>query len=64
MYLCDRANDAGECYPSHRTIAEDWGMSVSTVKRALEDLETAGCIKKSARHLERGGRTSSQYYVL
>lgn len=63
MYLCDRANNSGSCFPSHRAIAADLGLSVSTVKRALTDLEQAGCLTKSARHLERGGRMSNLYCV-
>ncbi|MDL2274074.1 helix-turn-helix domain-containing protein [Oscillospiraceae bacterium OttesenSCG-928-G22] len=63
MYLCDRANDVGSCFPSHRTIAGDLGLSISTVKRALCDLEQAECICKSARHLPRRGRTSNLYQV-
>ena len=63
MYLCDRAGETGACFPSHSTIADDLGLSVSTVKRALHDLEQAGCITKSARTLGRGGRTSNLYTV-
>jgi predicted transcriptional regulator len=64
MYLCDRADGGGESFPSHRTIAGDLGMSVSTVKRAIADLEQAGCVAKAERRLERGGRTSNLYVVL
>lgn len=63
MYLCDRANKDGICFPSHRTIARDLDLSVSTVKRALADLETAGCVAKVSRQLERGGRTSNLYML-
>ena len=63
IYLCDRAGEGGTCFPSHRTIGADLGLSVSTVKRALADLEQAGCIAKCARTLKRGGRTSNVYQV-
>ena len=63
IYLCDRADAEGVCFPSHRTIGADLGLSVSTVKRALADLEQAECIKKCARTLKRGGRTSNVYQV-
>ena len=61
VYLCDRANADGECFPSHRTMARELGLSVATVKRALEDLVAAGCLVKTERRMERGGRTSNLY---
>lgn len=63
MYLCDRAGTTGSCFPSHKTIAGDLGLSVSTIKRAIADLENAGCIIKSPRHLKKRGRTSNLYQV-
>ena len=38
MYLKDRANSAGSCWPGIKTIARDMNLSRSTVKRALADL--------------------------
>ena len=61
IYLCDRTEPGGSCFPSHATIAADLHMSVSTVKRALADLERAGCLETRARVLPRGGRTSNLY---
>ena len=63
LYLCDRANGYGTSFPSHKTIACDLGMSVSTVKRALGDLEAAGCVVKQARWRENRGRSSNLYTV-
>ena len=63
MYLCDRADKEGKSFPSHKTIAADLHMSVSTVKRALSDLETAGCLDKKPRHHEQGGRKSNLYKI-
>ena len=39
MYLKDRSNSAGSCWPGIKTIARDMNLSRSTVKRALADLE-------------------------
>lgn len=64
MYLCDRADQNGTSFPSHKTIANDLHLSVSTVKRALQDLEQAQQIKKSARFQVKNGRTSNYYHVL
>ena len=42
MYLKDRADSEGRCWPGIRTIAAELGFSRSTVKRALDDLYGAG----------------------
>lgn len=39
MYLRDRVNMNGVCWPSIRTIGRDLNLSRSTVKRALRCLE-------------------------
>lgn len=39
LYLHDRADREGKCFPSHKRIAVDLSISVSTVKRALSDSE-------------------------
>ena len=64
IYLCDRADNDGLCFPAHRTIAADLGISVSTVKRAISDLEKAECLEKTARIYMKNGRRSNLYRVL
>lgn len=64
MYLCDRADKGGESFPSHKTIAADLGLSVSTIKRALNNLVVAGCIEKKPRYRQQQrGQTSNLYRV-
>ena len=63
MYLCDRAGKDGGSFPSHKTISGDLRLSVSTVKRALNDLLEAGCIEKQPRYRQRHGQTSNLYKV-
>ena len=63
MYLKDRSNAEGECWPAIKTIARDTSMSVSTVKRALEDLVQCGLLRKERRFRENRGNTSNRYYV-
>lgn len=46
MYLCDRANKDGKCYPAIGTIARELRLSRSTVKRAIADLEKRGRLRK------------------
>ena len=47
MYLRDRADSEGKCWPGIKTIASDMRLSRSTVKRALTDLEHMDTCKRS-----------------
>ena len=48
LYLETRADRERTCYPAIGTIARELHLSVSTVKRAIRDLECAGFIQKKA----------------
>ena len=61
MYLCDRSNKVGKCFPSIQTIKTDLKLSKSTVIRALHDLERAGLIAKEERWRTNGGQSSTLY---
>ena len=63
MYLQDRANGTGSCWPGINTIAADLKLSRSTVKRALRDLERAGLVAKERRLRENGSDTSNLYQL-
>ena len=63
MYLRDRANKDGSCYPAINTIAKDLKISKSTVKRALYDLEKDGYIWHERRYRKTGGNSSNIYYL-
>ena len=39
IYLLDRADASGVCWPGIKTIARELGLSPRTVQRALADLE-------------------------
>ena len=52
MYLRDRSDAEGKCWPGIKTIAADMKLSRSTVKRALADLERHGYLKKLPRSLQ------------
>lgn len=50
IMLANRTNhDTGRCDPSHKRLAVDCGMSVSTVKRSLEKLEELGLVTTEER---------------
>lgn len=60
--LALRANhETGECWPSHALIAEDTGVSVRTVIRALNELVTIGAVERTHRKGETGDQTSNLY---
>lgn len=61
MYLKDRADRDGKCWPAIGTIALELDLSRSTVKRALDELCRTGLLTKETRWRENGGRTSNLY---
>lgn len=64
MYLKDRADSQGRCWPGIKTIAAELNLSRSTVKRALDDLCWAGLISKEPRWRENGSLSSNLYKIL
>ena len=61
MYLRSRAYREGKCFPSVRTISRDTKLSMSTVRRALDDLGNTGYIQKQPRWRANGAKSSNQY---
>lgn len=63
MYLRDRADRDGKCYPAIGTVAKELKLSRSTVKRAVADLEKSGYLRKEQRWRENGGKSSNMFYL-
>lgn len=63
MYLADRSDKDGKCYPAIGTIAKELKLSRSTVKRALADLEKSEYLRKEQRWRENGGKSSNMFYL-
>ena len=63
MYLKNMAASKGKCWPGIKTIASDLGLSRSTVKRAIADLEKHGYIEKTQRCRDNGSFTSNLYLI-
>ena len=61
IYLSDRANKNGECWPAIPTIANELKLSQSTVRRALRDLRKAGLLETQQRYRTKGGKSSLLY---
>ncbi len=63
LYLKDRSDASGSCWPAINTIASDLGISRSTVKRAIHDLVQMGYLSKAGRYRSNGSHTSNLYCV-
>lgn len=63
MYLQDRCDRESKCWPSLATIARELGLSRSTVKRAMKDLEGAGHLQREVRMRENGANSSNMHYL-
>ncbi len=50
MYLRSMSVSKIECWPGIQSIAKDLGLSRSTVKRAVKDLEKHGYLEKETRY--------------
>lgn len=64
IYLRDRSAVSGSCWPGVKTIARDLGLSRSTVRRALKELERSGWVQRQARYRGNGSRSSNLYTIL
>ena len=58
IYLDDRANKDGECWPSISTIAKELKLSQSTVRRALRDLRKADFIETEQHYHKNDAKSS------
>lgn len=58
VYLYDRANREGQCWPAVPTIAREIKLSEATVRRAIRDLRKAGLIETEQRYRTKGGKSS------
>lgn len=63
IYLFDRANKDGECWPAIPTIAKELKLSESTIRRALKDLRKAELLKTEQRYRAKGGKSSLLYKI-
>ena len=61
--LCEHADEASECWPAQRTVAERTGLARSAVNRALSLLEAQGWISRKRRYRENGAQTATLYRI-
>ena len=63
LYLEDRANENGECWPSLNRMASELKLSRSTIRRALRDLREAKLVTTRQRYRANGGKSSLCYKI-
>ena len=63
IYLADRANKNGECWPAIPTIARELKLSQTTVRRALDDLRKEGLLETEQRYRRNGGKSSLLFKI-
>ena len=63
LYLEDRANPKGECWPSLKRMAQDLKLSQSTIRRGIKDLEKEGLLVTKQRYRANGGKSSLFYTI-
>lgn len=56
--LAEYANQEGFCFPSHKTIADKIGASISSVQRGIRQMIKLGIVRKARR------KYSNVYYLL
>lgn len=56
--LCNHANEKHQCFPSHKHLAQQAGVTDRTVLTTLKSLEDKGYISRQERRREDGGRTT------
>ncbi len=63
-YLKTCCNKDNTCYPATKTIAFNTRLSVSSVKRAIEELCNNDFLEVQNRYRKNGGKSSNLYKVL
>lgn len=63
IYLLDRANKDGECWPAIPTMSKELKLSQSTIRRALHDLRKEGLVETKQRYRKKGGKSSLLFKI-
>lgn len=62
-WLAEHSNDNMESWPSRKVLAEEVGVSIDTLDKALKDLVELGLIKKEERYVD-NEQTTNMYQVM
>jgi len=63
LVLADYADESGTCFPGHRRIADATEMSVRSVIRVLNELETSGFLTTEKRRSDSGQQATNRYIL-
>ena len=63
LYLYDRANRDGECWPSIPTIARELKLSGADAPRIIENFTKAELLVTEQRYRARGGKSSLLFQI-
>lgn len=63
IYLRDRSDREGACWPGVKTVARELKLSTRTVQRAIRDLESVGLVTRWERFRGNGSHTSNLYII-
>lgn len=63
LYLEERTNNDGVCWPAIPTIAAELKCSRSTVERAISDLKKFGLVQTKQRYRFNGSYSSLEFYL-
>ena len=61
LALADSADDAGICWPGHRSLAAKCSVTVRTVQRTIAALQAQGQLLIEPRYRQDGSRSSNRY---
>lgn len=64
MWLAAYSDRDGESFPSRANLADDCGVAVKTIDRALRELISLGLVEKEYRYRGDGSQTSSLYRII
>ncbi len=63
LYFCRCADKKSTCFPSHRNVAEQCLMAVSTARKAIKELIDSKIITAQAQARKNKGQTSNLYTI-
>jgi predicted ArsR family transcriptional regulator len=64
LYLCRLASGNNLAFPAHKTTANACGLSVAGARTAIDELESAGLVERTAQYRDNGGQRSNLYTLV
>jgi predicted ArsR family transcriptional regulator len=64
LYLCRLASGNNLAFPAHKTTANACGLSVAGARTAIDELESAGLLERTAQYRDNGGQRANLYTLV